>query len=285
MRLPRPQTLARIRYRAQLSLLLMLAPVVILELMLFVWPMTLVVSRSAEGGFTSYGEVLGSPLFVPIVENTGVIAGLSTGIALVLAYIYAALLWRSSPRGRTALVFFLLLPFWTGAVVKLFAWTVLLHDRGVLNQLLLNAGLLAEPLHILDTRWAVVIGMVHYVLPYGVLPIYAAMVGVDPRLEQASRSLGASGPSTFRSIILPLTLPGVYAGLLLMLIICLGFFLTPVVLGSPGDLMIANLVDYYARDVVNLGAASAAAMLVVAVVVIFILAVNYGRREGQYGRT
>ncbi|MGH7714447.1 MAG: ABC transporter permease, partial [Vulcanimicrobiaceae bacterium] len=119
-----------------------------------------------------------------------------------------------------------------------------------------------RPLHLLYTRFAVVVGMVQYVVPYAFLPIHGSLRAIDDRLVRAARSLGASQAQSFCRVILPMSVPGVAAGAILTLIISTGFFVTPALLGSPKDAMIANLVEYYARQIVDFRLASALGVLI-----------------------
>ena len=125
--------------------------------------------------------------------------------------------------------------------------------------------------------------MVHYVLPYAVFPIFAAMASIDDRLEKAAASLGASRSRLIGLIVLPLTLPGVYAAVLLVFIISTGFFITPLLLGGPRDMMAANLVDYYARQLVDFRAASALAVMIIVAVSVLVAVYQWLPREGQFG--
>jgi ABC-type spermidine/putrescine transport system permease subunit I len=205
-------------------------------------------------------------------------------VAVLLGYFLAATIWRSGPRLRAVLLALVLLPFWTSGLVKNFAWATLLQDKGLVNQALIALGLTRRPLTLLHNRLAVIIGMVHYVIPFAVFPIYSTMLAIDRSLERAALSLGASRAATLVRVILPLTLPGVYAGGLITFIVSTSFYLTPVILGSQKDLMIANLVDAYTHETVDFAGASAlAVMLMVVVSVLFAL---YQRlpREGQFGR-
>jgi ABC-type spermidine/putrescine transport system permease subunit I len=138
-------------------------------------------------------------------------------------------------------------------------------------------------LSLLHNRFAVIVGMVHYVLPYAVFPIYATLIAIDWRLVRAAQSLGASFLRAVWNVILPLSLPGVLAAGLLVFIVSTGFFITPVILGSPRDMMIANLVDFYAHKIVDFGGAAALAMLVIAAVSILVIAYQRVPKEGQYG--
>ena len=177
----------------------------------------------------------------------------------------------------------MLLPFWTAVLIKNFAWAALLQDNGLINTILLNSGLTSAPLTLLHNRLAVVVGMVHYVLPYAVFPIFNAMQAIDGRIERAARSLGARTGAVLWLIVFPLTLPGVYSAAALVFVVSIGFFITPVILGAPSDMMIANLVNYYVHELVDFGAGSALAILILAAVVPLIILQQSLPREGAYG--
>ncbi len=261
----------------------LLGPILLLNTLLFLVPLGLMAETSFTGGLAGYRDVLHSPLLEKIVVNTLVISGITTILAVALAYLCALCAWRSGPLGRAVVLAFVLLPFWTGVLVKNFAWAALLQDNGTVNDILQALGITSGPVTLLHTRGAVIVGMVHYTLPYAVLPIFAVMVAIDGRLERAAASLGAGPFAIARRVIVPLTLPGVYAATLLVFIISVGFFITPIVLGGPRDQMVANLVEYYARDLVDFRAASVLAIMVT--VTVSLLVVLYQRlpKEGQYG--
>jgi ABC-type spermidine/putrescine transport system permease subunit I len=261
----------------------LLLPAALLYGSLLVVPVFLIVKVSLAGGLAHYREVLASPVLWRVVENTLVISALTTAVSVFLAYIYAAALWRSGILLRILLFGLVLLPFWTGVLVKNFAWAALLQDNGIINELLRSLGLIESGVSLLHNRLAVIIGMVHYVLPYAVFPIYSGMIAIDGQLERAARSLGASAARTIWRVVIPLSLPGVYAGALLVFIISTGFFITPVILGGPRDMMIANLVDFYAHQIVDFEGAAALAVLVVAAVSILVFVYQRFSREGQHG--
>jgi ABC-type spermidine/putrescine transport system permease subunit I len=246
-------------------------------------PLFAIVRLSFSGGLGHYRAVLSSPLLATVTENTIVISAVTTLASVILAYVCAAALWRSGPLVRVVLLGLVLLPFWTGVLVKNFAWAALLQDNGVINDLLRSSGLFGGPMSLLHNRLAVVIGMVHYVLPYAVFPIYATMTAIDRQLERAARSLGASSLMILWRITLPLTLPGVYAAALLVFIISTGFFITPVILGSPGEMMVANMIDFYAHQMVEFEDASALAVMVVVTVSLLVAVYQRVPKEGQYG--
>lgn len=262
----------------------LLLPAGLLYGVLVLLPLLIVLQLSLAHGGASYGAVLRSPLLVRVVQNTVVISLLTTLLALILAYILAAALWRAKPGYRQLILAMILLPFWTGVLIKNFAWTSLLQDNGTINLVLQGLGITSQPITLLHNRLAVIIGMVHYVLPYAVFPIYSSMRGIDRRLEQAARSLGAPARIVLWRVILPLTLPGVSSAGLLVFIISCGFFITPVILGAPSDMMVANLVDYYVHRLVEFGPAAALAMLILLAVLPLIVLQQALPKEGSHGR-
>lgn len=246
-------------------------------------PLATVVRMSFERGWGSFEKLLSSSIFYRTVENTLVISAQTTLISVALGYLLAALLWRSNGKTRLILLGFILLPFWTAALIKNFAWAVLLQDNGPINNALIALGLTDRPVTLLHNRFAVIVGMVHYLLPYAVFPIYSAMVSIDERLDRAACSLGASPGSVLWLITLPLTLPGIYAAALLVFIISTSFYITPVVLGSPRELMVANLVDFYTHELTDFSTAAALSVLILGAAGILIAIYQALPKEGQHG--
>jgi ABC-type spermidine/putrescine transport system permease subunit I len=261
----------------------LLLPVGLLYGGLTLLPLGLIVRFSLADGGKHYATVLHSRLLLRVVQNTVVISLMTTAVALVLGYVLAAALWRASPARRNLLLAVILLPFWTAVLIKNFAWASLLQDNGAVNSVLQGLGITSFPITLLHNRLAVIIGMVHYVLPYAVFPIYTSMQAIDRRIEQAARSLGATTPSVLWRIIFPLTLPGVTSAGLLVFIVSCGFFITPVILGAPSDMMMANLVDYYVHVVVDFGSASALAVLILLAVLPLIVVQQLLPKEGVHG--
>jgi len=262
----------------------LLAPAALLYGAMALVPLIIILQMSFSEGLGAYARVLANPLLKPILMNTIVISAETTLVAMLLGYYLAATIWRSGPRTRMILLAMVLLPFWTSGLVKNFAWAVLLQDKGLVNQALQVLGLIHRPLTLLHNRFAVIVGMVHYVLPFAIFPIYSTMLAIDRSLERAALSLGATAAATLWRVTLPLTLPGVYAAGLITFIVSTSFYLTPVILGSQRDMMIANLVDTYTHETVDFAAAAAlAVMLIAGVSVLFAL---YERlpKESQYGR-
>ena len=259
----------------------LIAPLGVLYGIFAVLPLGMILRFSVANGFENFRNIFGSPLLLRVATNTLVISLATTIIALALAIPVAAVLWRSGPKLRSLIMAFVLLPFWTAVLIKNFAWAVLLQDNGVVNGLLQAAGV--GPFTLLHNRLAVLIGMVHFVLPYAIFPIYTAMREIDLRLENAARSMGAGTAEVIWHVILPLSMPGISAAALLVFIVSTGFFITPVILGSPSDMMISNLIDYYVHELINFNNAAALAVLVALLLApVIVLQQRVGKR-GQYG--
>jgi putative spermidine/putrescine transport system permease protein len=255
---------ARRRDRAYLCLVL---PLVLVTLLLFVYPIGRILATSVfDRGFTlaHYSRALGDPIYLRVLWITVKISLLTTVCCLVLGYPMAYLMAEARPRLRGALVGLVALSFFMSLLVKNYAWTVLLQETGVINTLLRRVHLIDRPLPLMYNLFGVVVGMVQMLLPFVILPLFSVFSGMDRALRQASRTLGAGGVRTFWHVTLPLSLPGVGAGALLVFIVSLGFFITPALLGSPREMMLANLIDNQVRQVINWPFASALATLLLA---------------------
>jgi ABC-type spermidine/putrescine transport system permease subunit I len=259
----------------------LLAPLAILYGGFALVPFGLILRQSFDGGFGNFRTVLASPLLLRVAGNTVLIGAITTVVTLLLATVVAAALWRSSPTVHRVILAFVLLPFWTAVLVKNFAWAALLQDNGVANTILSALGL--GPFTLLHNRFAVVVGMVHYALPYATFPIYTAMRGIDAKVERAARSLGATTSSVTRHIILPMIMPGVAAAALLVFTVSAGFFITPVLLGAPSDMMISNLVDYYVHELGQFENAAAVAVLILLALTPLIVIQQFLAERGQHG--
>lgn len=165
-----------------------------------------------------------------------------------------------------------LIPFWTSLLVRTYAWMVILGRKGILNKIIVGLGISDTPLKLLHTAFAVDIGMVQMMTPFMVLALFSVMKGIDRRLLQAAASLGANKFQAFFRVFLPLSLPGIGAGALLVFIYSLGFFITPALLGGRKEVMISMLIDEQVSTLLNWGFASALAlMLLLATLILFFL--------------
>jgi ABC-type spermidine/putrescine transport system permease subunit I len=178
-----------------------------------------------------------------VLTNSVVIATQSTAVTLVLAYPLCFLLTRVSPRANRLMFLIIMIPFWTSVLVRTYAWVVILNRTGIVNEFLIYTGIVEQPLKLLYNRFAVVVGMTHYLLPFMIFSLYSGMKGVNYSMIEASSSMGASPLQTFLKVYLPLTLPAVYAGCLSIFILAIGFYITPALMGGPGETMISVYIQ------------------------------------------
>ena len=229
--------------RAPYRALLLLLPAYALLVGVFAYPVFESMWRSVsepELGFGNYSWALQNPQNLEILGRTFGNAFLATVICLLLAYPYAFLMTVVGPKARMVLVVISLIPFWTSLMIRTFAWIVLLQDSGVVNSFFEMLGL--GPFQLIRSNTGVLIGLSQVLMPFMVLPLYAVMNGIDGRLVTAARSLGAKPSVAFFRIFVPLSIPGIAAGSLMVFIQSLGFYVTPALLGSPSDSMLAQAI-------------------------------------------
>jgi ABC-type spermidine/putrescine transport system permease subunit I len=256
------------------TLLLLAMPALLVIGILFVWPLLRLLSMSvADGTLGQFEKAALDILYVSVLWESLEIALIVTVICLLLAYPVAMWLVQTSRFGFILGMFFLLLPFWTSVLVRTYAWMVLLGRSGVINRALRDLGWIDAPLPLLHNRLGVLIGIVHVMLPYMVIPIYAALLRIDPDLRRAAEGLGAPAWRAFARVTLPLSLPGVFAGCALVFVITLGFFITPALLGGGRVMMISMLIEQQVREFLdwNFAAALATVLLVVTLAVYALL--------------
>jgi ABC-type spermidine/putrescine transport system permease subunit I len=250
----------------------------------FLYPVLRLMLLSVEGGTTAHFEkALTDGLYVAVLFETLKIAAYVSLACLVLGYPFAYLLATTTPFWATVMFVFLLLPFWTSILVRTYAWMVLLGRNGIINRLLLEAGIVSAPLPMLNNLGGVLVGMIHVLLPYAVFPLYSIMRRIDPGLLLAAEGLGASRWQSFRRVYFPLTLPGVLAGTSLVFILSAGFFITPALLGGGRVIMIAVLIEKQIRELLNWGfAAALAVVLLGAVLLVYVLIRRLMRSELEW---
>ncbi|MBE7419589.1 MAG: ABC transporter permease [Ideonella sp.] len=196
--------------------------------------------RAMAGAFV---DVLGSPVMLNAMAMTNGIALVVTLAVLIVGYPVAYFLTTDRGWRFTAVIFCIVVPYFTSVIVRTYSWMVLLGRNGVVNRALLETGLIEQPLPLMYNKPAIVLAMSYVLLPYMVLTLYAAMRAIDPSLMRAAASLGASGRFAFRHVFLPLSMHGVLAACLIVFILALGFFITPALMGGPADVMIAMLIE------------------------------------------
>ncbi|OZI63373.1 ABC transporter permease [Bordetella genomosp. 11] len=227
---------------------LLLAPALIFLAIFFVYPLLGMLARSLAGphhgiGLANYGRLLAEPVWLQIIWITFQIGLMTTLCTLVLGYPLAYLLSALRPRTAGLLMILVIVPYFTSILVRTYAWMVLLGTDGILNRLLVRLGAVDAPIPLMYNRFAVLLGMTYVLLPYMVLALYSVMRGIDSSLLRAAHSLGASRLSAFTRIFLPLSMPGVAAGGLIVFILSLGFFITPALMGGDRDAMISMIIQ------------------------------------------
>ncbi len=224
--------------------LLLVAPLVFYMLAFYALPVLSMLLRSLNDPSWSFGHYTSLPgdiVFLKtfwITLSTSLIVTLST---LVLGYPVALGLVRARSTAPLILIV-ILLPFWTSVLVRSYAWMVLLGRHGLINEALLALGAIDRPVRLLNTTLATRIAMTHILLPYMILPIANALRQIDPSLARAASGLGAGPWATFRQVTLPLSMPGVAAGMLLVFVLALGFYITPAMVGAPREITLSMLI-------------------------------------------
>ncbi|WWS81827.1 ABC transporter permease (plasmid) [Agrobacterium vitis] len=221
-------------------------------------------------------------IYIDVIIRTVLISLSVTILCVLIGYPLAYMLASTDPKTTRWLMMLVLLPFWTSLLVRTTAWLVLLQNNGVVNSLLRTLGLITNPLELVHNRAGVLIAMTHILLPFVVLPVHAVMKGIPGTYWRAASSLGAPPYKAFLRVYLPLTLPGVGAGALLVFILALGYYITPALVGGPKDQMLSYFIAYFVNQSSNWGMAAALAVVLLGLVVGFYtaLVVAYGRRTG-----
>ena len=224
---------------------------------------------SPEFTLKHYTHFIRESLYFTILLRTFKIALFVTAVSVILSYPVAAFL--SEAKGRKQyLMICVILPFWTSVLVRNYAWMVLLQMNGLINKSLMGLGLTTTPLPFMYNTLGVVVGMVHVLLPFMILPIYSVLKGIDKDLKLAAYTMGANRLNTFLRITLPLSLPGVAAGVIFVFVLSLGFFITPALLGGPKVTMIATLIENQINYLNNWGFAAALSLVLLAFTVLFL---------------
>jgi putrescine transport system permease protein len=195
-------------------------------------------------------------------------AAITTVICLFIAYPFAYFMARAPAQKRPALLMLVMLPFWTSFLLRVYAWKMLLADNGVVNNLAMNAGLLAEPIKMINTPFSLVLGMVYTYVPFMILPLYANLVKMDLRLLEAALDLGATPWQAFWRITVPLSKNGIMAGAMLVFIPCVGEYVIPELLGGPQTLMIGRVLwdEFFSNNDWPMAASVAVVMVLLIIV-------------------
>ncbi|RDE07689.1 ABC transporter permease subunit [Pelagibacterium lacus] len=223
--------------------------------------------------FSNFLFILQDSLYANAYINSLRIAAISTALALLIAYPMAWFIARSDEKYRNLLLMLVILPFWTSFLLRVYAWMGFLGRNGIINNMLLGLGIIDQPITMLQTEGAVFIGIVYTYLPFMVLPLYTTLVKLDQSLIEASADLGARPFMTFLTVILPLSMPGVIAGSMLVFIPAIGEFVIPSLLGGADTLMIGRVLwdEFFANRDWPVASAVAIVMLVILVVPIMLM--------------
>jgi len=235
-----------------------------------------------QAGFylDNWQEALGDPFYRDILLSTLRIAAITTAVCALAGYPAAYFIARS--RGNKAILLLLLmLPFWISYIIRTMSWINILGVSGAVNWLLQATGLIGEPIQMLYNETTVVLGLVHFLLPFMILNVYVALEGIDVSLEDAACSLGSTRWQAFREVTLPLSLPGLAAGGLLCFVLSAGTYITPLVLGGPRDAMFANLVFEAVITQLNWPLGSALSLMLLAILGGLVLLYNHFLGMGQ----
>ena len=256
---------------------LFIAPALALVVLFYFTPLVRVLWVSVSEpvlGFDNYAMLFTSAPIQRVLITTARICIFTTAVTLVLAYLVAYVLTHASPAGQRLMMIGVLLPLWMSVLVRAFAWVTLLRREGLINKALLSLGLIDEPLGLMWNEVGVTIGMVHYMLPLGILPLWAAMRAIDNRLLAASRGLGAGSLQTFLRVFLPLSLPGLIGAGILVFIFSLGFFITPAILGGGKIIMVAEYINHTVHESLRWGVGTMLATTLIAVIFLLLFALS-----------
>jgi spermidine/putrescine transport system permease protein len=281
----------------------LLAPVTLFLGVFFVLPLSIIAVFSflmpglyggVEWAFYhwNYGRIFGwadgimevyEPIYLRIMLRSLTFAALTVIVTLILCYPVAFWVSRLPDRWRLVFLFLITLPFFSSLIVRLYAWLLILKPTGLFNTVLMGLGVIGQPLEILYTPTAVVLGMVYVMVPFMFLPLYASVDNLDRAQVEASMDLGANRVQTFLKVILPQTLPGIMGGAVIVFIPSVGNFIVPDVLGGAKGLMVGNLVEQQFLSSRNWPFGSALSMIIMAVVLtVLLVAVARARKAGGH---
>ncbi len=260
-------------------------PVILLLLAFFVVPVVALLTRSVtepELGLQNYKVLLGSATYAKVFFNTFFVAALVTVLTILIAFPVAWLL--AILPGFWGLMVFavILLSMWTNLLARTYAWMVLLQKTGLVNKILMGMGIIDSPLQLTNNLVGVTIGMVYIMLPFMILPLYGVIKKIDPAILQAAALCGATKWQALVRVLLPLAMPGLASGGLMVFVMSLGYFVTPSLLGGTSNMMLAEMIAQQVQSLLNWGLGGAAAfVLLVVTLAIYALQLRFVETEGQ----
>jgi len=274
---PAPRVTPPRRPRSEaMTACLLVAPAMLYLFVLFIIPigyMLLLSVTDPSLSLNNYRRLFTVPLYLTVMFNTFKVSAIVTLACLLLGYPLAYVMARRNDWVAVAFLVAVGMSFWTGFLVRTYAWLVILGNKGPVSAFYAFAGL-GRPPQLLFTSFSSTLGMTHILLPYMVLALYGVMRKIDPSYLRAAESLGARPVPAFRHVFLPLSLPGVVNGCVLVFTICLGFYITPILLGTPRDMMISQLINQQIEDLLAWGFASAIATVLLSATLILLAVYN-----------
>lgn len=274
--------LQRLRWRRALRIAAMVAPIVVLLAVFLIYPVgqLLLLSIRDDSGFSlaEYRRLFASPVYVEVLWVTMKISLLTTLFSVLTAYPVALFISTLTRDRKSKVLYWVLLSFWTSFLVRTFAWVVLLGRNGVINWTLMHLGIIDQPLDLLYNLSAVIVGMVHALMPLAILTMLSVMENIDRRLPTAAATLGARPGTVFWKVYFPLSLPGVASSALMVFVTAIGFFITPALLGGRRQTMITQLIIDQVMQALNWRFAGAISVLLL--VVVLVVFVVYDRMVG-----
>ncbi|MFB9912062.1 ABC transporter permease [Rhizobium paknamense] len=263
-------------------------PALVLILIFFVLPVAALLTRSVTEpalGLGNYAELLGSSTYLRIFTNTFLVSGLVTVISLIIGFPVAWALAIMPERLAKFIFAIVLLSMWTNLLARTYAWMVLLQRTGVINKTLMGLGLIDQPLTMVNNLVGVTIGMTYIMLPFIIIPLYGVIRKIDPAILQAAALCGATRFQSLIHVLLPLAMPGMMSGGLMVFVMSLGYFVTPSLLGGTANMMLAELIAQFVQSLVNWGMGGAAALVLLVVTLsLYALQLKWFGTAGQGGR-
>lgn len=255
------------------------SPALLLTLVILVLPVGWLfyvsfIGANGEFSLENYERMIERRSYARIFVTTFQVSFLTTGLCILIGYPLAYFLSQLPSRWANLGLITVVLPFWTSLLVRTYAWLVLLQQRGLVNDWGISLGLWDEPMKMVHNMTGTLIGMVHIMLPFLILPVYGAMRAIDRDYIKAAANLGASPHRAFWDVFFPLTLPGLIAGSLMVFILCLGFFVTPAILGGGTVILVSMQIVTNIELFVNWGAASSlgVVLLVMTIAILWVAA-------------
>lgn len=252
--------------KSRLKPWMLIIPPALFFLIFLIWPLLQIFTLSftdAQGAVSagSYVKFFGSDVYLKVIATTFRVSLVVTLSCLILGYPVAYAMTVCSKKISCLIMIAVMIPFWTSLLVRTYAWMILLQTDGVVNSILKSLGLIQQPLALLHNEVGIYIGMTHILLPYMILSLYPVMKGIDRNMILASRTLGAGKAHTFFSIFVPLSMPGVSCGAIIVFVSSIGYYITPSLLGGTKNMMISQEIQVQINRLMNWPFASAISVI------------------------